>query len=130
MKLNPDCVRDVLFAIEDLSGPDSFIASDELANTRFLQNKYSEDEIVYHIRQLDWAGYIKTPNKNRTIDGIYFVNDLSPLGHEFISDIRKDTNWNKVKSISKEVGTETLSSLKSIAEGVISTAIKTSIGLP
>lgn len=130
MKLNPDCVRDVLFAIEDLSGPDSFIASDELANTKFLHDKYSEDEIVYHIRQLDWAGYIKTPNKNRTIDGIYFVNDLSPLGHEFISDIRKDTNWNKVKSISKEVGTETLSSLKSIAEGVISTAIKTSIGLP
>lgn len=130
MKLNPDCVRDVLFAIEDLSGPDSFIASDELANTKFLHDKYSEDEIVYHIRQLDWAGYIKTPNKNRTIDGIYFVNDLSPLGHEFISDIRKDTNWNKVKSISKEVGTETLSSLKSIAEGVISAAIKTSIGLP
>lgn len=130
MRLNPDCVRDVLFAIEDLSGPDSFIASDELANTKFLHNKYSEDEIVYHIRQLDWAGYIKTPNKNRTIDGIYFVNDLSPLGHEFISDIRKDTNWNKVKSISKEVGTETLSSLKSIAEGVISAAIKTSIGLP
>lgn len=130
MKLNPDCVRDVLFVIEDLSGPDSFIASDELANTKFLHDKYSEDEIVYHIRQLDWAGYIKTPNKNRTIDGIYFVNDLSPLGHEFISDIRKDTNWNKVKSISKEVGTETLSSLKSIAEGVISTAIKTSIGLP
>ena len=73
MKLNPDCVRDVLFAIEDLSGPDSFIASDELANTKFLHDKYSEDEIVYHIRQLDWAGYIKTPNCNKNIHWITLV---------------------------------------------------------
>lgn len=130
MKLNPDCIRDILFAVEELSGPDSLITSGQLANTKFLKNKYSEDEILYHIKQLDWSGYIKTPKSNRTIDGIYFINDLSPIGHEFISSIRKDNNWNKVKSISKEVGSETLSSLKSIAEGVIASAIKVSLGLP
>ena len=130
MKLNPDCVRDILFAVEELSGPDSLITSEQLADTKFLKSKYSEDEILYHIRHLDWSGYIKTPKSNRTIDGIYFINDLSPIGHEFISSIRKDNNWNKVKSISKEVGSETLSSLKSIAEGVIASAIKVSLGLP
>ena len=129
MKLNPDCIRDILFSVEELSGPDSIITSYELSQTKYLHNRYSEDEILYHIKQLDWAGYIKTPSKNKTIDGTYFVNDLSPAGHEFISDIRKDTNWNKVKTISKEVGTETLSSLKSIAEGVISSAIKASLGM-
>ena len=130
MKLNPDCIRDILFAVEELSGPDSLLTSEQLANTKFLKNKYSEDEILYHIKQLDWSRYIKTPKNNRTIDGIYFINDLSPIGHEFISSIRKDNNWNKVKSISKEVGSETLSSLKSIAEGVIASAIKVSLGLP
>ena len=128
MKLNPDCVRDILFAIEDLSMPHSLITSDKLSQTSFLTN-YSNDEILYHLQQLDWSGYIITPNKNKTIDGMFFVNDLSPSGHEFISNIRKDTNWNKVKSISKEVGCETLTSIKSIAENVISTAIKTSLGL-
>ena len=57
------------------------------------------------------------------------MNDLSPIGHEFISDVRNDTNWNKVKNISKQIGSETLLSLKSIAEGIISSAIKSSLGL-
>lgn len=128
MKLNPDCIRDILFAIEDLSKPNSLLTSEQLSKTKFLNN-YSVEEILYHLQQLDWSGYIITPSKHMTIDGIFIVNDLSPVGHEFISDIRKDTNWNKVKSISKEVGAETLTSIKSIAEGIIATAIKTSLGL-
>ena len=128
MKLNPDCIRDILFAIEDLSKPNSLLTSEQLSKTKFLSN-YSAEEILYHLQQLDWSGYIMTPSRHKTLDGIFIVNDLSPVGHEFISDIRKDTNWNKVKSISKEVGTETLTSIKSIAEGVIATAIKTSLGL-
>lgn len=126
MRLNPDCIRDILFAVEDLSMPNSLITSNQLSETKFLK-KYSNDEILYHLQQLDWSGYIVTPNRHKTLDGMFFVNDLSPAGHEFISDIRKDTNWNKVKSISKEVGSETLTSIKSIAEGVISSAIKTSL---
>lgn len=128
MKLNPDCIRDILFAIEDLSKPNSLLTSEQLSKTKFLSN-YSAEEILYHLQQLDWSGYIMTPSRHKTLDGIFIVNDLSPVGHEFISDIRKDTNWNKVKSISKDVGTETLTSIKSIAEGVIATAIKTSLGL-
>ena len=128
MKLNPDCIRNILFAIEDLSKPNSLLISTQLAETEYLK-KYSYDEIIYHLQQLDWSGYIVTPDKNKTLDGMFFVNDLSPAGHEFISDVRQDTNWNKVKSISKEVGSETLSSIKSIAENVIASAIKASIGL-
>jgi hypothetical protein len=128
MKLNPDCIRDILFAIEELSKPNSLLTSEQLSKTKFL-SKYSDEEILYHLQQLDWSGYIMTPNRHKTLDGIFIVNDLSPLGHEFISDIRKDTNWNKVKSISKEVGSETLSSIKTIAENVISTAITKSMGI-
>lgn len=130
MKLNPDCVRDILLSVEELAGPNSLINSTNIMNTKFIKNKYSEDEVLYHIKQLDWAGYIVTPNKNKTLDNIYFVNDLSPAGHEFIADIRNDTNWNKVKTISKNIGTEALKSLKTIAEGVISSTIKSSLGLP
>ena len=128
MKLNPDCIRDILFAIEDLSTYGSFLTSDQLLNTKFLSN-YSNEEVLYHLNQLYLSNYIIVPKKYKLIEGTFFVNDLSPLGHEFISNIRKNTNWNKVKSISKEVGSETLTSLKSIAETVISTAIKTSLGL-
>ena len=129
MKLNPDCVRDILFSIEELSTHDSLLTSNQLSKTKFL-TKYSNDEILYHLNQLFLAGYILAPKNHRLIDETFLVNDLSPTGHEFISDIRDKNNWNKVKKISKEVGSETLQSLKSIAEGVIASAIKTSLGLP
>lgn len=128
MKLNPDCIRDILFSIEELSKPDTLIFSEQLSKTKYL-DKYTNDEILYHLQQLDWSGYIVTPDKHKTLDGTFIIKDLSPTGHEFISNISKDTNWNKVKSISKEVGSETLSSIKSIAEGVIATAINTTLGL-
>lgn len=51
MRLNPDCIRDILFSIEDISSYDSFISSSQLANTESLK-KYTEDEILYHLRQL------------------------------------------------------------------------------
>ena len=128
MKLNPDCARDILFSIEQLSTHDSLLTSNQLAKTEFL-SKYSNDEILYHLNQLYLSGYIIAPTKHKLIDETFLVNDLSTTGHEFISNIRNDTNWNKVKKISKQVGTETLSSLKSIAEGVIASAIKASLGL-
>lgn len=128
MRLNPDCVRDILFSIEELSKPNSLLTSEQLSKSKFLNN-YTNDEILYHLQQLDWSGYIITPAKHKTFDGIFIVSDLSPTGHEFISNVRKDTNWNKVKSISKDVGTETLSSIKSIAENVITNAITKSMGI-
>lgn len=128
MKLNPDCIREILFAIEELSLPNSIITSNNLKKKQNL-SKYSDDEILYHLQQLDWSGYIITPKNNKCLDGTFFINDLSPIGHEFISDIRQDNNWNKVKSIGKEVGTSTLSSFKTIAEELIACGIKSAIGL-
>lgn len=128
MRLNPDCIRDLLFSIEEESTSCSIISSKNLSNTEKLK-KYSEEEILYHLQQLNWSGYIIAPNKCRCIDGTFLLQDLSPAGHEFISNIRKDNNWNKVKKISKDAGSEALSSLKTIAENVISTAITTSMGL-
>ena len=129
MKLNPDCIRDILFAIEGLSTSTSILTSDQLLETQFL-SKYTMNEVTYHLNQLYLSNYIIVPDKHKWIDGTFLVKDLSPAGHEFISDIRKDTNWNKVKTISKEVGTETLTSIKSIAESVISSTIKSYLGLP
>ena len=128
MRLNPDCIRALLFAVEEISTIDSFITSDQLSKSTNL-SKYSNDEILYHLNQLCLSGYVIVPQDYRWIDGTLVVRDLSPAGHEFISNIRKDTNWNKVKKIGNEIGVNTLSSIKTIAEEVIASAIKTSIGL-
>ena len=129
MRLNPDCIRDILLTLEDVTKPNSLIFSTNLYNDERL-SKYSVDEFTYHLQQLIWSGYIKVPNKYKSLDNEFIVNDLSPEGHAFISNIRENTNWNKVKKISKKVGSETLSSLRTIAENVIASAIKNSMGLP
>ena len=67
MKLNPDCIRDILFSIEELSTYDSLLTSDQLAETNFL-NKYSKDEILYHLNQLYLSEYIIAPKNHKLID--------------------------------------------------------------
>ena len=64
MKLNPDCIRDILFAIEELSGPSTLITSTQLSKTNFL-SKYSKDEILYHLKQLYLSEFIIAPEKHR-----------------------------------------------------------------
>lgn len=127
MKLNPDCIRDILLSIEEVSNFNSLLTSEQLSKSSYLA-EHSKDEILYHLHQLELAGYIIAPSKQMYGD-VFLLNDLSPLGHEFLSDIRQDANWNKIKSISKDVGTETLTSIKTIAENVISSAISTMFGL-
>lgn len=57
------------------------------------------------------------------------VQYLSPLGHQFLSDIRSDNNWTKTKEIAHTVGSESLSAIKDIATGVISSLVQKQLGL-
>ena len=55
------------------------------------------------------------------------IFDLTPAGHQFLADIRKDTNWNKTKEIVKNVGSDSLDTLKQIATGVITSLIQSAL---
>ena len=57
------------------------------------------------------------------MDGGCTIIDLSPSAHEFLANIRKDTNWNKTKSIAKTVGSFSITALKEISVQVIASAI-------
>ena len=58
------------------------------------------------------------------MDGNCLIKDLSPAGHEFIANIRSDSNWKKVKDISKNIGSSSLNALTQIAVSVVSSLIK------
>ena len=107
MKLNPDCVRDVLLTTEDLTGYNQCFTYPSQDCPRLEQ--YTYEEVMYHIHQCGKADFIEI---NATIDNSFEVHDLTPAGHEFIANIRNDSFFSKVKDICKELG---LSSLKDIA---------------
>ncbi|MCH5385031.1 hypothetical protein DKZ23_10345 [Limosilactobacillus reuteri] len=125
MKLNSDCVRDILIAIEDSTNFQEAINNNQL-ETLDVINPYTSEEILYHLRQLSWAGLIQ--DFDCYADGGYSILDLSPKGHEFLNNIRSDENWNRTKKLASKVGSHSLSALQQIASGVISATINHYLG--
>lgn len=128
MKLNNDCVRDVLLTLEENCTFDSeFLYDCEEAIPQLL-SKYSHDEIIYHIRQCEMAGLI--------VGVSYFdggcslsISDLSPSGHEYLANIRSDNIWNKTKKVAGEIGATSLSAMVQISSQIITAIIKSQFGL-
>lgn len=123
MKLNPDCIRDILLTVEEECGYNKpWIYYCDGCQPELLSH-YTSDEISYHIIQCA---------KSELIDGLkcydsgesLFISDLTPEGHKFIANIRSDNNWNKTKSILKNVGSESLDTIKQVATGVITSLIQ------
>ena len=81
--------------------------------------KYSHEEIIYHIRLCSQKSLIlgvKYYDNGRLIT----ISDLSPLGHEFLSNIRENNIWSKTKESAKIIGSFSLDTLQQIAINIIS----------
>lgn len=113
MKLNPDCVRDILLTIEQIPDVHHHWEFDRKTVPELFPN-YTFDEIIYHIRQCELCGFLLYPSHSMGYE-YYSVNDLTPAGHEFLANIRNDTFFNKVKDIAKELGVNSLNDITQIA---------------
>lgn len=94
MKINPDCIRDILLEVEKNSSFHSFYeyTPKSLSSDSYLA-KYDADTVLYHIRQCDLCGYLF--NTNWQIFEYVGIEDLTPEGHEFLANIRDDSLWKK-----------------------------------
>ena len=94
-----------------------------------LLPNYSFDEVMYHIRQCQLNEFFFQASGNIT-GTCYTISDLSPKGHEFLSNIRNDSFYNKVKDIGAELGVQSLKDLTQIALSAASLVIKSHFNLP
>ena len=97
MKLNINCIRDILLTIEencDFETPWEY--QEDSPDSKFLSN-YNHEEIVYHIKQAEKSDLIDGVDYFESGSNIY-ISDLTPKGHEFLANIRNDTVWKKVLS--------------------------------
>lgn len=118
MKLNPDCIRYILFCVEENSGYGKTVDFSTILNT----DEYQRDEIMYHINQCDLSDmFTKVDYWLGAYSGS--IRDLTPKAHEFIANIRNDNNWNSIKSKAKEVGSFSLDILCKIAISYISSKL-------
>ena len=123
MRLNPDCIRDILFVVENNATYSNDVSEETIFKE--LTPKYSREEILYHVRQCEYSGlFLKVVH----YFGGFSIEDLSPYGHSFINDIRQDNNWSKTKEIAKSVGSFSLDVLKDISSQVITNLISNQLG--
>jgi len=124
MKLNLDCIRDILLCVEESIGFMDLMQFDygenKLNQLPHLEH-YDEETIMYHIKQCSEAGLLS--GVQFFLDGSAIVMDLTPHGHEFLANIRSDTNWNKTKEIAQKAGSTSLSVITQIAAKVLSELI-------
>ncbi|MYU81542.1 DUF2513 domain-containing protein [Ligilactobacillus salivarius] len=126
MRLNPDCIRDILLVVEEKSSFSNFVWFEDLKNSNLVE-KYDFETIFYHIRQSFEAGLLL--DVKRFAGGNFYIKDLSPKGHEFLANIRKDNNWSKTKEIANKVGSFSLKTLITIASNVVTSSINHHLGL-
>ena len=110
MKLNPDCLRDVLLAIESLAGGEDspWLFSDDLPPQLL---PYTFEELEYHIRQCERAGYIEVGR--RFIDQSVEIIDLSFSGHAALDSVRNPEVHRRAK----------LEWLSSVRDGLVSATV-------
>lgn len=122
MKLNVDCVRDILLCVEDNAGlraSCNFVdydidqiysnKTDVAEYQKKLEEKYHNDEIIYHINYCVEAGLLKKRSQGN--GRVVTIDDLTPLGHQFIGNLRNENIWKKVKDFSQKSGGVALGTL-------------------
>lgn len=124
MKLNYDCMREILLRMEAC-------AYEEILPMNSLMEQlpqYTYEELQYNSHKLFEAGLIHALT-TRSIGTVYphivSLVDITYDGHQFLAKIRDDKRWNLVKKGAHAVRDYSLSAISSIAEGITSAAIHT-----
>lgn len=129
MKLNHECMRDVLIFLEEsliLSRTDKGMEYEEMSGDDICNGlpAYAEEDIYYSLEMLYQGGYINTNNMYGDDELLACrVLSLTLDGHEFLAQIRDSENWSNVKKVVSAIRNFSLSAISSAAEGVTSALI-------
>ncbi|MGC4018359.1 MAG: DUF2513 domain-containing protein [Muricomes sp.] len=126
MKLNIDCVRDILLVMQDMPRAETLTG----AEIREILSEYPADDIDYSCLKLKEAGYIDaiiSPYEDNFI--VARLDDITFLGHQFLADVYSDNVWNDVKNVSDKIGSHSINALSQIASSVVTAIIKSQLGL-
>lgn len=127
MKLNHDCVRDLLIFIEDNLTYGHFIYANEVPI-----GNYSSDEILYSADKLLEAGLIDGTKKVFLDSGgipQIRIKSITWDGHEFLDNIRDKNVWEKSKGILSKFSSVSIEIVRNVAAQVISNMVKSQMGL-
>lgn len=110
MKLNNDCIRDLLIYLENTLG-----YHERLYVHDIKLKDYSSDELSYTVEKLMEANFLNC------FGGIYSthsipltIDSITYQGHQFLDSIRNEDVWSNAKNKVKTVGSITLPILQDL----------------
>lgn len=128
MYLNMDSYREVLLYLEENQKLGEVIPSPQLVNSVFERKTDigTKEEIMYAIKQLCDADMLEYINFLKDSNGVqhYKIKDITPKGHEFLENIKDESNWKKTKELAKKAGSFAIDVLGQISINLLSEKIK------
>ena len=100
MKLDPDCVRDIMTYIEENHDYGNCLMF--MWGMDIVIKNYSEDEVLNTVEYLVAKSYLR----DNGIDNGYLITGILPDGYEFLANTRKSSVWDETKTTLKEKGVE------------------------
>lgn len=107
MKLNHDCVRDLLLEIEEVHIVDETIFFEGFSKFQTVQT-YGFQETYYAVQKLreeDLIIFHKRKDAQRTFLE-FRLDGLTYKGHSYLDNIRSTSSWQSVKSTLKKLGSD------------------------
>lgn len=131
MKLDFDCVRDILLYVEENSGYrdiDSVVPQKhkEIPHASIIENsrfsKYNKEDVVHTLELMIKEGlfdFASKPIYDSNNDLAYArIIGLTWSGHELLDNIRNNTVWNAVKEKTKKVGKVSIKAMAGAASAL------------
>lgn len=115
MKLNPDCIRQILLAVEKQTGFEKPTHAYDVAE----ECDFQLEEVLYHINQCELYGFFTSVHHYKNSDYNCMIMDLSPKGHEFIANAHSDSVWDKVLQMIKPIKGVSVTVLAEVIKAVV-----------
>lgn len=127
MKLNHDCVRSIMLAIEENLNYGQSIPFNEVE-----LDGYSHEEILYAADKLLEAGYLQGEKLGSigSSEPTIQITSITWDGHKFLDNIRDDRVWKNTKKVISKFSSVSLSLTNSVAAQVILAFVKDQLKLP
>lgn len=119
MKLNPDCIRDVLLYLEEnLKVKDGHKFTEiTLSQLQDALSQYPSEDVFYSVYNLREIRFIDGKFNDINDMKMFFceINNITWSGHQFLNSIRPKTIWDATKQGASKLGIMSMHALSTIA---------------
>lgn len=134
MRINMDCIRDILLCIEENTGLHQMcffisyadagiqaaLGEDTIPPKSYqveLESRYAHDDIIYNLKYCVESELVVAPGHFPAYQN--WIADLTPKGHEFLAEIRDEGNWKKIKQACSKIGAVSMDIILEVSKSVL-----------